>query len=401
MIDVLQELVEGLAQDLKRSVAVDDAGLRLLASSTHFEDVDGARLGSLVGRRVSGAAREYVLGQGVQSWHEPARLPAHPEVGLERARFCFPLRSRYELLGFMWLLDDGTLTEAEIAQAAESAGRIQDVLIRRSETEVNADVEIESIVLGLLAAERAAREQAADELRGLGLFHRAEYFSVLVVRTDSSETGPSSQTVRDAVRQGLNRAMQGRLRESFAYSAAADRSLLLIGHRGAPVPHQLLSLATTIHVEVERFAPEVATVSTVGVGEPVTRLSDTLRAFDQAAVAAEVARDLGQAAASWANHPLETAVRSWLKPIIDRAMVPAVIDRLMAEPEELIDVLEAYLDAGSNVATTAADLHLHRTTIYYRLNRLQESTGIDLTDGSSRLLVHLWLKARHVRRVQD
>lgn len=401
MLDVLQELVEGLAQDLKRSVAVDDAGLRLLASSTHFEDVDRARLGSLVGRRVNGPAREYVLAAGVQSWHEPTRLPANPEVGLEKDRYCFPLRSKYELLGFMWLLDDGTLTEDDIALAAESARRIQDVLIRKTETEVNADVEIESIVLGLLATDRHGRDQAADDLRGLGLFHRAAFFSVLVIRTESRESGPSSQTIRDAVRRGITHANQGRLRESYAYSAGAEQSLLLIGHRTTPSPQQLSSLATTIHVEIERFAPDVAIITTVGVGEPVMRLADALRAFDQAAVAAEVARDLGQVAASWANHPLETTLRTWLQPMIHKEMVPQIIRTLMAEPAELIEVLGAYLDAGGSVASTAEALHLHRTTIYYRLNRLQEATGIDLNDGASLLLIHLWLKARHISSFEE
>lgn len=398
MNDVLQELVEALAQDLERSVAVDDAGLRLLASSTHFEDVDGARLGSLAGRRVTGAAREHVLRAGAPSWREPTRLPAHPEAGIEKDRLCFPLRSRYELLGFLWLLDDGTLTDADVAQAAESAARIQDVLIHRSESELDADAEIEALVLGLLATDP---EEAADGLRRLGLFRRADAFSVLVVRTEAGGTGPSGRSVRDAVRRGLSHALQGRLRESFASATGAERSLLLVGHRGTPPPRQLLTLATTIHDEVARFAPDVASVATVGVGDPVALLADAPRAFDQASVAAEVARDRGDVAAAWADHPLETVLRSWIGPVIRRATVPDVLHRLMAEPDELVDALEAYLDAGGRVTVTAARLHLHRTTIYYRLNRLQESAGIDLDDGPTRLLVHLWLKARHVRRVVD
>lgn len=400
MVDGLQELVEGLAQDLGRSVAVDDADLRLLASSTHFEDVDQARLGSLVGRRVIGASRDYVLGHDVLSWREPARLPACPAVGIDNDRYCFPLRSRYELLGFMWLIDDGTLTEAQVAQAAESVGRVEDVLARRSQTEVSADAEVEARMSGLLASDPAVRAAAAEGLRGLGILRRADHVSVLAVRLPSDETETPVPVVRDAVRRGMGHAVQGRLRESYGCAPGADRPFLVVGHRGSPAPGQLLALATTLRAEIERVDPAVAAGCTVGVGEPVPRLDDVAGSLEQAVVGADVARDLGRPAAAWADHPLEALTRSWLRPALPQELVPPVIARLMAEPDELVEALEVYLDAGSSVAEAASRLHVHRTTIYYRLNRLQESTGIDLNDGASRLLVHLWLKGRHVSRVE-
>jgi DNA-binding PucR family transcriptional regulator len=82
-------------------------------------------------------------------------------------------------------------------------------------------------------------------------------------------------------------------------------------------------------------------------------------------------------------------------------MIPQAARELMAQPPEIIEVVHAYLDAGCSVAETAAALHLHRTTVYYRLNRLEEHTGIDLADGSTRLLLHLWLKARQLSVVVD
>jgi DNA-binding PucR family transcriptional regulator len=44
-------------------------------------------------------------------------------------------------------------------------------------------------------------------------------------------------------------------------------------------------------------------------------------------------------------------------------------------------------------------LSIHRTTLYYRLGRITELTGMDLRDGGERLAVHLGLKlARFTRR---
>jgi DNA-binding PucR family transcriptional regulator len=53
------------------------------------------------------------------------------------------------------------------------------------------------------------------------------------------------------------------------------------------------------------------------------------------------------------------------------------------------------LDHGGDVTAAAAVLHLHRTTLYYRLDRIEELTGVDLRDGRARtdLQLALWLAA--------
>lgn len=400
MIDVLQELVDALAERLQRSVAVDDAGLRLLASSAHFEDVDAARLNSLVGRRVSGAAHDYIMQAGVQNWREPTVLPAHPALGFDRDRLCFPLRSKYELLGFMWLLDDGTLTSSEVTEAREIAERVQDLLALKSQSEADAEIEMEAVVLALLAGDPAARRQAAEDLRNLGLFRRAEEFFVVAVQAKPASHGPSETTVRDAVRRALIQAMQGHPRDAFASAVGSTTSLLIVGRRVPPSYAQRVGPARAVREAIERSAPEVAAVSTVGTSQVVNQLCRIYEAFDQASRACHVAAASGSSTAVWDDHPLEALLSSWLQPQLPLHLVPNVIEELMRQPAGTIEVVEAFLDAGSNVATIADAMHLHRTTVYHRLSRLKEA-GIDLNDGSTRLLVHLWLKGRRFLREPD
>ena len=45
----------------------------------------------------------------------------------------------------------------------------------------------------------------------------------------------------------------------------------------------------------------------------------------------------------------------------------------------LVDTLEAYLDRAGDAKATAEALSLHRATLYYRLNRIEEITGDVLT----------------------
>jgi DNA-binding PucR family transcriptional regulator len=53
------------------------------------------------------------------------------------------------------------------------------------------------------------------------------------------------------------------------------------------------------------------------------------------------------------------------------------------------------LDLGGDVAAAAQALHVHRTTLYYRMDRIRELTGVDLRTGAARidLQLALWLAA--------
>ena len=58
----------------------------------------------------------------------------------------------------------------------------------------------------------------------------------------------------------------------------------------------------------------------------------------------------------------------------------------------LLATLETYLDLAGDAQRTATALHLHRTTLYYRLRRAAEILGLDLADGMTRTRLHLELK---------
>jgi DNA-binding PucR family transcriptional regulator len=66
--------------------------------------------------------------------------------------------------------------------------------------------------------------------------------------------------------------------------------------------------------------------------------------------------------------------------------------RSLLEHEQLALTLETYLDHAGDVKQTAAELWLHRTSLYYRLRRIEEIAGVDLNRGEDRLLCHVALR---------
>ncbi|MDN3296030.1 helix-turn-helix domain-containing protein, partial [Streptomyces ficellus] len=75
---------------------------------------------------------------------------------------------------------------------------------------------------------------------------------------------------------------------------------------------------------------------------------------------------------------------------------PAVRPLLTPAHAELARTAEVFLDCAGQAGRTAAALGIHRQTLYYRLSRVEQLTGLDLDDGEGRLLLHMALKAHHL-----
>ncbi|NDZ69292.1 PucR family transcriptional regulator, partial [Streptomyces cyaneofuscatus] len=71
---------------------------------------------------------------------------------------------------------------------------------------------------------------------------------------------------------------------------------------------------------------------------------------------------------------------------------PAVAALLTPLHKELAHTAEVFLDCAGQASRTAAELGVHRQTLYYRLSRIEQITGLDLGDGEDRLLLHMAVK---------
>ncbi|MGX2994329.1 PucR family transcriptional regulator [Streptomyces sp. JNUCC 64] len=134
---------------------------------------------------------------------------------------------------------------------------------------------------------------------------------------------------------------------------------------------------------------------TAGVGAARRDLAELPDAWREAAAAARAARAEPRFApvAQWSGigpYRLLTA----LPPPGDGAPRDPVVRELLAPAHrELARTAEVYLDRAGQAARTAAELGVHRQTLYYRLSRIEQLTGLDLDDGEDRLLLHMALKA--------
>jgi purine catabolism regulator len=61
---------------------------------------------------------------------------------------------------------------------------------------------------------------------------------------------------------------------------------------------------------------------------------------------------------------------------------------------DLLETLEAYCERLGNLSQTAEKLFIHRNSLLYRMERISQIAGLDMTNPDTRLSVHLALKVR-------
>ena len=59
-----------------------------------------------------------------------------------------------------------------------------------------------------------------------------------------------------------------------------------------------------------------------------------------------------------------------------------------------VETLAAYLNCGRNVASAAKRLHMHKNSLYYRIQRIEEAAGVDLSDEHTCFSLQLALALR-------
>jgi len=170
------------------------------------------------------------------------------------------------------------------------------------------------------------------------------------------------------------------------WGTTAQSLALLVRLRSPEARTPALTAAQRLLGETETGVARAA-----GVGEPRTNLADLPTAWQEASASARAA--LAEPAlgpiAHWSAigpYRLLTALPA------DTAHDPAVRPLLSPAHRDLARTAETYLDCAGQAGRTAAALGIHRQTLYYRLSRVEQLTGLDLDDGEDRLLLHMALK---------
>jgi sugar diacid utilization regulator len=277
---------------------------------------------------------------------------------------------------------------------------------------------IASEVERVRAPERVSETASADFLRAIlrrELTGREELLEGAKALSLEIEAGASMIVARAHPQAPTDEGWRGRVRAvaERGARAVASRSIAALSEREGVLGAEVLVLvsgpeeATAARAAAAILAEMEAGLAgyTFAIGRSrITEDPDELpRAASEALLAANVAE--GSADGAALAFEQTGAYRLLLSTMSEN---PSELQRFYAETVEplvaydeqyetdLVRTLETFLEADGNVAGTAQRLFTHRHTIYYRLERVRELSGLDVSSSDGREKLSLGLKAMRV-----
>jgi PucR family transcriptional regulator, purine catabolism regulatory protein len=323
-----------------------------------------------------------------------------------------PLTLRGAVEGYLALLgppDDFVDFDHQVADRAASVLAIE---LAKQSAVVEARLRLQGDFLSdLLDTPAQPNEALLDKARRLG-YDLTRPHLVFVLRPRESAGDLHNGNSNPALVRNYQRLIDAARRRLVL----ADPATLLREHDGAiqvllPSPAELNSDdpdAATCWVEQlrvsleEALAPETQPV-VAGIGRTPSSETTPYAAIREAARAADIAASMAQDASPSALHFARLGALRLIFHLADnpelRAFQRDVLGPLEASDaarrSDFVRTLEAFLHAGGNHMRAARELNVHRNTLIYRLERIQELLGgANLEDPETRLNLQLALKIR-------
>ncbi|MFI6415446.1 PucR family transcriptional regulator [Streptomyces sp. NPDC050585] len=403
-----QELVDEISALLGAPATLENRDFGLIAFGAHDSDdasaMDPVRTRSILTRKSTPAVRAWFEGFGIARATGPVRIPAAPDAGVYRDRLCLPVRHRGVVHGYVWLLDTSPGPAPERLEAAmEVAARIGALLAE----EERAGADLSRELRAALTAEREWSYDLALATLRSALGPDADGLHALVCvapwpggDSPSVRTAPGLAALCTAPWPGRGAPGPGASGPAPGGGGTPGAGVAGAARAGGQVLGALVRLRSPDALAPAltagaRLCEAAGPGAVAGVAAPRRGLPELAAAWAEAASAARAALAqprLGPVA-PWTSigpYRLLTTVPQ------DAADDPVVRPLLGRAHAELARTAEVFLDHAGQAGRTAAALGIHRQTLYYRLSRVEQLTGLDLDDGEDRLLLHMSLKAHRL-----
>ncbi|MFI5805358.1 PucR family transcriptional regulator [Streptomyces sp. NPDC051561] len=399
-----QDLVDEISALLGAPATLEDRDFRLIAFGAHDSEDAGAmdpvRTRSILTRRSTAEVKAWFERFGIATATEPVHIPADPAAGVLRGRLCLPVRHRGQVHGYVWLLaaDDPApafpdpVLDAAMSVCARIGAQLAD--------EARARADLGPHLLTLLTTESDNRREAALTALAGPLGPGGPY--ALLCMAPWTSPAPGLRTVPGASALTLvpvPGAAGPRLAVLVRLGASADlgpgrqaAKTLLANAQGGGAAGPGGNGRPGGHGSGSSAPPPVCAA---GIGTPARALADLPAAWREASAAARaaLARPHLGPVAEWSAIGPYRLLAALPDSGPGHPVDPAVAPLLTPAHTELARTAEVFLDCAGQAGRTATALNIHRQTLYYRLSRVEQLTGLDLHEGEDRLLLHMSLKA--------
>ncbi len=258
-----------------------------------------------------------------------------------------------------------------------------------------------------------------EEVNSIAGMHNMDaggtYLCIVTKLEGAAGGGESYVEMQDAFLQVKDRM----LTQIGEFARTEGRSCLSI-HRGSliitflrlahPQPNQRIDEETRLFIQRLYHGLRSLTrhhVLNMGVGEPIPRLVNVRRSFTQAQEAIRVSASLHSAAGVYFYEDLiiyqllNSGVEGEKSAELYALSIRSLVEYDQQNATNMVETLDCYFACNCNVSETAKELFIHRNTLIYRIDKIQNILGRDLKDAEERLLLQLGLRIYQVQKIRE
>ena len=373
------------------ATTIEDPQSRVLAYSTLNHPIDIPRQETILGRQVPAEWMQRLRDAGVfrRLWQTDEVVPIrdfadHPGY---LARLAVAVRAGGEVLGSIWVIEGdqplGPEAERALRQAADIAAL--HLLAHRTAHDVERQRRADALLSVLEGREPGDRARTT-----LGIDTGA---AMAVIAFDSGETDAATASMRSERVADLVALYCESYRRSASCAVSRGRAYALVPLAEGTDAESVVTLADAI---VARAAEALSVGLRAGIGSTVESLAGLVRSREEADDVLDVmGPEPGATTIDYVRAQVVLLRLSQLAsrhPELADGRVAAMVAHDRARGSANLATLRAYFDAFGDVATAAARIDIHPNTFRYRLRRISETFGLDLSDPDERLVTELQLR---------
>ena len=373
------DLAEMLADQVGHSISLENERFEAIANK-NIAEVDSARRYTIEHGRTNPELIEALAVDYLPKIRErlrPVQLPVMPELGLEMERLLAPIVVHGEIYGYIWIIADVQALSPIDIMAIEAGATVAALLMLYQESLQAAEASLKgSLMAQLIEGDGGRRTILSDQSLRYGVDLRLPYRMLLVSIKNGQP--PNSTRAYRAINQLLSQHGAQTVAAQFAGQVA------ILAQASQDTQALARALIDGLDSDVE-----------IGISSAMTGAEEVGAAHKQCNEALDIAQRIRSPRQTHCFDDLgyiHTLYHAGPASLAQNPQAP-VLRRLRAERgADLFNTLEAYLDAGGNSVQTAETLHIHRSTLNYRLARIRDICAVDLSSAGTRLNLLIALK---------
>jgi purine catabolism regulator len=388
----MQELVGAMARLTNKAVFVQDKRLQVLVHQVQPQFVSYQEDIELFLRKHDNLPVELQDRHALSESEYPVLMQSLPTPGL--ARLVAPIvtkdvgRGYLTIIGYDSELDDIDLLVAEHGAAACALEMAKAKAVSDTEKRLRGTF-LDRILIGDVSQQEAVRQ-------GERFDHDMTRTHIAIVCAWQGDKSPSLRRLETIV----NSVVASQHTPALVWQRERENEVLVFASADDKDPIGAATrLAKTIASEIQRQYP--STHAAIGVGQAARDVTQWRSSHRDATQAVDLARRLQT------DNPLfigDLGVYQLILSLGDREKLIAFYERTLGplleydqrQHADLVKTLEAFFNCHGNLSQTAEMLIVHRNTLLYRMNRINEIAQIDLDRPEIRLALHLALTIRRL-----